>query len=75
MCRRQEDAADLRAPLGASKNNGPLHGAFEANPRKPKGHDFVIDRDKEPLVLGMSMTGESCCARPDRGGVIARRAE
>src|SRR5207237_8894102 len=45
MCLGQNDAADLRAPLRASESNGPLYAAIdEAIARKPKGHDFVIDR-------------------------------
>ena len=45
MCLGQEDAADLRAPLRASEGDELLHAAIdEAIGRKPKGHDFVIDR-------------------------------
>ena len=45
MCLGQEDAADLRAPLRASESNALLHSAIDdAIARKPKGHDFVIDR-------------------------------
>ena len=60
MCLGQEDAADLRAPLRASPDNGPLFAAIdEAIARKPKGHDFVIDRrHKRPAVARhMSVTG------------------
>ena len=60
MCLGQEDAADLRAPLRASEGDGPLQAAIdEAIARKPKGHDFVIDRDHQrPAVARhMSMTG------------------
>src|SRR4030081_3864991 len=60
MCLGQEDAADLRAPLRASESNDPLYAAIdEAITRKPKGHDFVIDRrHKRPaLARHMSMTG------------------
>jgi cyclic pyranopterin phosphate synthase len=60
MCLGQEDAADLRAPLRASEADGLLHAAIEeAISRKPKGHDFVIDRlHKKPAVARhMSMTG------------------
>ncbi len=60
MCLGQEDAADLRAPLRASESNGPLFAAMEAAiARKPKGHDFVIERAaKEPAVgRHMSVTG------------------
>ena len=45
MCLGQEDAADLRAPLRASEGNELVSQAIdEAIGRKPKGHDFVIDR-------------------------------
>jgi molybdenum cofactor biosynthesis enzyme MoaA len=48
MCLGQEDAADLRAPLRASEGNELLSAAIdEAIGRKPKGHDFVIDRDHQ----------------------------
>jgi cyclic pyranopterin phosphate synthase len=60
MCLGQEDAADLRAPLRASPDNGLLFAAIdEAISRKPKGHDFVIDRRKgRPAVARhMSVTG------------------
>jgi cyclic pyranopterin phosphate synthase len=60
MCLGQEDAADLRTPLRASAENGPLNQAIdEAIARKPKGHDFIIDRrTKRPAVSRhMSMTG------------------
>jgi cyclic pyranopterin phosphate synthase len=60
MCLGQEDAADLRAALRASESNGLLHAAIEeAISRKPKGHDFVIDRrHKRPaLARHMSVTG------------------
>jgi cyclic pyranopterin phosphate synthase len=60
MCLGQEDAADLRAPLRASEGNELLSRAIdEAIGRKPKGHDFVIDRTtKKPAVSRhMSMTG------------------
>ena len=60
MCLGQEDAADLRAPLRASESNALLLDAIrEAITRKPKGHDFVIDRNhKRPAVARhMSVTG------------------
>lgn len=60
MCLGQEDAADLRAPLRASKSNDLLnHALEEAIARKPKGHDFIIDRDnKNPFVSRhMNVTG------------------
>jgi GTP 3',8-cyclase len=60
MCLGQEDAADLRAPLRASEANDLIYAAIdEAILRKPKGHDFVIDRrHKRPaLSRHMSVTG------------------
>jgi cyclic pyranopterin phosphate synthase len=60
MCLGQEDAADLRTPLRASESDALLHRAIEeAIARKPKGHDFVIDRrHQRPAVSRhMSMTG------------------
>jgi cyclic pyranopterin phosphate synthase len=60
MCLGQEDAADLRAPLRASEGDDLLQAAIEeAIARKPKGHDFVIDRaHRRPAVSRhMSVTG------------------
>ena len=60
MCLGQEDAADLRTPLRASESDDLLQTAIEhAIARKPKGHDFVIDRrTQQPAVSRhMSMTG------------------
>ena len=60
MCLGQDDAADLRAPLRASADDALLSAAIdEAISRKPKGHDFVIDRRrKAPAVARhMSVTG------------------
>ena len=60
MCLGQEDAADLRAPLRASESDAPLEGAIrEAIGRKPKGHDFIIDRRHKRPAVGrhMSVTG------------------
>ena len=60
MCLGQDDAADLRAPMRASSGNELLNRAIdEAIGRKPKGHDFVIDRTtKTPAVSRhMSVTG------------------
>ncbi len=60
MCLGQEDAADLRAPLRASESDGPLIAAIdEAIGRKPKGHDFVIDRrhNRPARARHMSVTG------------------
>jgi GTP 3',8-cyclase len=60
MCLGQEDAADLRTPLRASEANGLLDTAIDqAIGRKPKGHDFIIDRrHQRPAVSRhMSVTG------------------
>ena len=60
MCLGQNDAADLRTPLRASADEALLGRAIdEAISRKPKGHDFVIDRrTRQPAVARhMSVTG------------------
>jgi cyclic pyranopterin phosphate synthase len=60
MCLGQEDAADLRAPVRASESNELLEQSIvDAIARKPKGHDFVIDRRhaRPALSRHMSVTG------------------
>jgi len=60
MCLGQEDAADLRTPLRRAAADGDLEAAIlEAISRKPKGHDFVIDRrhHRPALARHMSVTG------------------
>ena len=60
MCLGQDDAADLRAPLRASPDDALLDAAIDAAIlRKPKGHDFIIDRHHSgPAVARhMSVTG------------------
>jgi cyclic pyranopterin phosphate synthase len=60
MCLGQEDAADLRAPIRMSDDDDLLTAAIhEAITRKPKGHDFLIDRrHRGPSVpRHMSVTG------------------
>lgn len=60
MCLGQDDAADLRAPLRAENSDILLSQAIdEAISRKPKGHDFIIDRrTSQPAVSRhMSVTG------------------
>ncbi|MHC8509081.1 MAG: GTP 3',8-cyclase MoaA [Rhodospirillales bacterium] len=61
MCLGQDDAADLCAPLRADGDDALLDAAIdEAITRKPKGHDFIIDREHggAPAVARhMSMTG------------------
>ncbi len=60
MCLGQEDAADLRTPLRQSESDEALIAAIhEAISRKPKGHDFVIDRrhTRPAVSRHMSVTG------------------
>jgi cyclic pyranopterin phosphate synthase len=60
MCLGQEDAADLRTPLRRSESDEPLQSAiYEAISRKPKGHDFIIDRrhNRPAVSRHMSVTG------------------
>ena len=60
MCLGQHDSADLRAPLRASPSDALLDAAIdEAIARKPKGHDFIIDRRhaKPAVSRHMSVTG------------------
>jgi cyclic pyranopterin phosphate synthase len=65
MCLGQDDAADLRSALRAPSASGggddaALEQAIrEAITRKPKGHDFVIDRRRNQPAVGrhMSVTG------------------
>ncbi|MCB9947922.1 MAG: GTP 3',8-cyclase MoaA [Rhodospirillaceae bacterium] len=60
MCLGRDDRADLRVPVRQSDDDGPLVDAIrDAISRKPKGHDFVIDRRRKgPAVARhMSVTG------------------
>ncbi|MCW8085006.1 GTP 3',8-cyclase MoaA [Sabulicella glaciei] len=60
MCLGQEDAADLRAPLRDPElgEDGLKQAIRNAIARKPKGHDFVIERARDPaLSRHMSVTG------------------
>ena len=60
MCLGREASADLKTPLRGSEGDEVLSRAIaDAIARKPKGHDFVIDRRGAAPVLGryMSMTG------------------
>ena len=60
MCLGQDDAADLRAIMRDGATDEALDDAIvEAIKRKPKGHDFIIDRrDNTPSVgRHMSLTG------------------
>ena len=60
MCLGQNDAADLRTALRASEDDAYLSTVIdEAITRKPKGHDFIIDRtrNKPAVARHMSVTG------------------
>ena len=60
MCLGQQDKADLKTPLRKSENNQLLKDIiYEAIERKPKGHDFVIERkeNKNFVPRNMNVTG------------------
>ena len=60
MCLGQNDAADLRFPLRMADDDELLEAAIdEAIGRKPKGHDFIIDRRHKGAAVErhMSVTG------------------
>jgi len=60
MCLGQQDKADLKTPLRKSENNQVLKDTiYEAISRKPKGHDFIINRKKEEKFVPrhMNVTG------------------
>jgi GTP 3',8-cyclase len=60
MCLGQDDDSDLRAVVRAGASDAELDDAIrEAISRKPKGHDFVIDRrhDQPAVARHMSVTG------------------
>ena len=60
MCLGQDDAADFRTVLRDGASDAELDDAIrEAISRKPKGHDFVIDRrhDRPAVARHMSVTG------------------
>lgn len=60
MCLGQEDMTDLREPLRSAESNEPVVAAIvEGIARKPKGHDFVIDRrrNRPAVKRHMSVTG------------------
>ena len=60
MCLGQQDKADLKTPLRKSENNQALKDVIhEAISRKPKGHDFIINRKKEEKFVPrhMNVTG------------------
>jgi cyclic pyranopterin phosphate synthase len=60
MCLGQEDNADLRAALRSSEGDDLLESAISAAiARKPRGHDFMIDRRGPNIAVSrhMSVTG------------------
>ena len=60
MCLGQDDHADLRAVLRAGAGDAALAEAIRAAiARKPRGHDFVIDRrhNRPSVARHMSLTG------------------
>ena len=60
MCLGQQDKADLKSPLRKSENDQLLkHVIYEAISRKPKGHDFVIERKENEQFVPrhMNVTG------------------
>ena len=60
MCLGQQDKADLKTPLRRSENNQVLKDViYEAISRKPKGHDFVIERKENEQFVPrhMNVTG------------------
>ncbi len=60
MCLGQDDAADLRGVLRAGADDAAVEAAIrDAIARKPKGHDFVIDRrsNRPSVPRLMSLTG------------------
>ncbi len=60
MCLGQDDAADLREPLRASDDPAVIEDAIRAAiARKPKGHDFILDRRHTGPAVSrhMSVTG------------------
>ena len=60
MCLGQDDAAEFRPLLRGGASDADLEDAIHAAiARKPKGHDFIIDRrhDKASIGRHMSVTG------------------
>ncbi len=57
MCLGQDDRADLRAPLRQDATDASLTAAIrEAITRKPKGHDFKIERRGAAPAVARSMS-------------------
>ncbi|MGB2304006.1 MAG: GTP 3',8-cyclase MoaA, partial [Candidatus Puniceispirillales bacterium] len=59
MCLGQDDSANLRDALREGGTEGLDAAILEAIGRKPKGHDFIIDRDHNSPAVSrhMSVTG------------------
>ena len=60
MCLGQQDKADLKSPLRKSENDELLKEViYQAILRKPKGHDFVIERkeNEQYVPRHMNVTG------------------
>ena len=60
MCLGQDDAADLRGVMRRGADDAELEGEIRAAiARKPRGHDFIIDRRAPAASVGrtMSLTG------------------
>lgn len=59
MCLGQDDSADLRQVMRDHEDDAALPAAIqEAIARKPKGHDFILDRENmESNIRHMSVTG------------------
>ena len=61
MCLGQDDSADFRAAAARRRVRRPSWTTRSArrSARKPKGHDFIIDRrhDKPAVARHMSVTG------------------
>jgi cyclic pyranopterin phosphate synthase len=60
LCLGQEDSADLRTPLRDGATDAEMEAIIRAAvARKPKAHDFIIDRDRPQKTIArhMSMTG------------------
>jgi cyclic pyranopterin phosphate synthase len=60
MCLGQDDQTDLRRVLRQGASDDELEAAIrEAIGRKPRGHDFIIDRrhDTPAVSRHMSVTG------------------
>ena len=60
LCLGQDDQADLRSPLREGASDAEMEAIIRAAvARKPKAHDFIIDRERPqtPIARHMSMTG------------------